>query len=129
MYGEVLDYTRVEVNMMDIQRRKELLEMYKHRKPEMGVISYRCIETGESFLGISTDTKAGFNSMNMKLTANIHPNKRLQELWNKYGSAGFELSVIKVLKYDDPHEDHTDKLENLREQCLAADPNARKIWR
>ena len=39
---------------------------------------------------------------------------------------GFELSVIKVLKYDDPHEDHTAKLESLREQCLAADPNARE---
>ncbi len=45
------------------------------------------------------------------------------------GSEGFELSVIKVLKYDDPHEDHTAKLESLREQCLAADPNARRIWR
>lgn len=65
----------------------------------------------------------------MKLAANWHPNKRLQELWNKYGSEGFELSVIKVLKYDDPNEDHTAELESLREQCLAADPKARKIWR
>ena len=86
-------------------------------------------ETGEVFLGISKDTKSDFNSTNMKLAANWHPNKRLQELWNKYGSEGFELSVIKVLKYDDPHEDHTAKLESLREQCLAADPNARRIWR
>lgn len=33
-----------------------------------------------------------------------------------------------MLKYDDPHEDHTAKLESLREQCLAADPNARSIY-
>lgn len=65
----------------------------------------------------------------MKLEANWHPNKRLQELWSKYGSNGFELSVRKVLKYDDPHEDHSEKLENLKEQCLAADPLARNIWR
>lgn len=114
---------------MDIQRKKELLELYKHRRPEMGVISYRCIETGEAFLGISKDTKSDFNSTNMKLEANWHPNKRLQELWNQYGPEGFERTVVKVLKYDDPNEDHTEKLENLREQCLAADPNARKIWR
>lgn len=115
--------------MMDIKRKKELLEAYKNRHPEMGVISYRCMETGEVFLGISKDTKSGFNSNNMKLSANWHPNKRLQELWNKYGSEGFELAVIKVLKYDDPHADHTAKLESLREQCLAANPNARRIWR
>ena len=115
--------------MMDKKRKKELLEAYKNRHPEMGVISYRCKETGEVFLGISKDTKSDFNSTNMKLASNWHPNKRLQELWNKYGSEGFELSVIKVLKYDDPHEDHTAKLESLREQCLAADPTARRIWR
>ena len=32
---------------MDIKRKKELLEAYKNRYPEMGVISYRCKETGE----------------------------------------------------------------------------------
>jgi len=29
----------------------------------------------------------------------------------------------------DPNEDYTEELENLREQCFAADPKARKIWR
>ncbi|MGI5902059.1 MAG: GIY-YIG nuclease family protein [Desulfitobacteriia bacterium] len=111
---------------MDKKRKKELLEIYKNRRPEMGVISYRCRVTGEVFLGISKDTKSDFNSINMKLEANWHPNKQLQELWNKYGPEGFELSVVKVLEYDDPHEDHTAKLESLREQCFAADPNARK---
>lgn len=114
---------------MDIKRKKELLEAYKNRQPEMGVIAYRCKETGEVFLGISKDTKADFNSINMKLAAKWHPNKRLQELWNKYGSEGFERSVVKVLKYDDPKKDHTAELESLREQCLAADPNARRIWK
>lgn len=95
----------------------------------MGVISYCCKETGDVFLGIAKDTKAEFNSTNAKLAANWHPNKQLQELWNKYGSVCFELSVIKVLKYDNPHENHTEELEDLREQCLAADPNARRIWR
>jgi len=114
---------------MNIKRKKELLEIYKNRHPEMGVISYCCREKGEVFLGISKDTKSDFNSTNMKLAANWHPNKRLQKLWNLYGLEGFELSVIKVLKYDDPHENHTAKLENLREQCLAANPNARRIWR
>ncbi len=115
--------------MMDIKRKKELIEAYKNRHPEMGVISYKCKETGEVFLGISKDTKADFNSNNVKLKAKMHPNKRLQELWNKYGSEGFELSVVQILKYDDPNEDYTDELESLREQCLDANLHARRIWK
>lgn len=114
---------------MDNQRKKELLEAYKVRKPEMGVISFQCIPTGESFLGISKDTKADLNSNRFKLNANWHPNQRLQELWNQYGEAGFEQTAIKVLKYEDPGADHTDKLGNLLTQCLQADTNARRIWK
>lgn len=114
---------------MDLKRKRELLEEYKNRRPEMGVISYLCKETDEVFLGISKDTKADFNSNNVKLKANSHPNKRLQELWKKYGIEGFEISVVKVLKYDDPHEDHTAELEGLRDQCFADNLNARRIWR
>lgn len=114
---------------MDIKRKKQLLEEYKNRRPEMGVISYRCIATNESFLGISKDTKADFNSTSTKLAANYHPNKRLQELWNQYGMEGFELFVVKTLKYENPDDDHTVELEALREQCLAQDKHARRIWR
>lgn len=114
---------------METNRRKQLLEEYKNRCPEMGVISYRCKETDESFLGIATDTKAGFNSVTVKLSSNFHPNKRLLELWNKYGLDGFELSVLKVLKYDNPHDDYTEELEKLRDECLATNPKAKKIWK
>lgn len=111
------------------KKRKEFLEAYKNRCPEMGIISYRCKETDDVFLGISKDTKAGFSSNSAKLLFNGHPNKELQNLWNKYGSGGFELSVVKVLKYDNPNKDHTRELENLRDECLASNPNAKRIWR
>lgn len=114
---------------MNTSRKKELIEQYKNRCPEKGIISYFCMETGESFLGISEDTHADFNSNNVKLSMNMHPNKRLSELWRKYGEDGFERSVIKILKYDDPSEDHTEELEKLREQCLAEDGKARKLWK
>lgn len=114
---------------MDPERKKRLLEEYKNKKPEMGVISFRCIATGEAFFGISKDTRADLNSTRFKLATNYHPNKRLLELWNRYGESNFELSVLKVLKYEDPHADHTDELEELREQCFAEDSEARRIWR
>ena len=114
---------------MDMKKKKELLEEWKNRRPEMGVISFLCKATGESFLGTSKDTKADFNSNRFKLLTGNHPNKRMQELWQQYGEAGFEYVVLKVLKYEDPQEDHTDELEELRELCFANDPQARRIWK
>lgn len=114
---------------MNIKRKKELLEEWKNRHPEMGVISFQCEQTGESFLGISTDTKADYNSNCFKLSMGNHPNKRMQELWNTYGENVFKYAVLKVLKYDDPKEDHMKELEELRERYLLADPHAGRIWR
>lgn len=114
---------------MDKKRKKELLEAYKFRRPEMGIIAYHCKETGDVFLDISKDTNASFNGTNMKLSSNLHPNKDLQSLWNKYGAAAFERTVLEVLKYDDPHKDHSAELEELLEKHLAANPKARRMWR
>lgn len=122
-------YNRGEVRIMDTKRRKELLEEYKHRRRDMGVISLRCKTTGESFLGTSTDVNADFNSNRAKLNMNSHPNKRLLTLWKEHGADDFEFTVRKSLECKDPTEDYTDKLEELREQCLEEDPQASKIWK
>ena len=53
---------------MDKSQKKTLVEEWKNRRPEMGVISLRCRETGETFLGPAKDTKAGFNSIRAKLS-------------------------------------------------------------
>lgn len=114
---------------MDKSQKKALAEAWKNRRPEMGVISLKCKETGETFLGPAGDTKAGFNSIRAKLDGGLHPNRRLQELWKQYGEAGFAFSVAAVLEYDDPLEDHTEELETLRDLCLAENPGAVKIWK
>lgn len=114
---------------MDMKRRRELLEAYKNRRPQMGVISIRCLATGEVFLGTSTDTKADFNSNRAKLSMNGHPNQRLQALWNQYGESGFAFTVPETLDYENREDDHSQELETLRELLLEQDPQARRIWR
>lgn len=114
---------------MNTERKKELLQAYRDRRPEMGVISVRCNPTGNVFLGISRDTRADYNSILAKLRMNGHPNKTLQALWNTHGEEAFTLSLLAELDYDDPHEDHTRKLEALRQDCLDRDPAAEKLWR
>lgn len=114
---------------MDDKRKKELITEYKNRRPDMGVISIKCKETGESFLGASSDTKADINSNRAKLSMGGHPNKRLAELWNQYGESGFEFSVIETLKCESPTDDYKKKLEELRQNCLDQDDKASKIWK
>ena len=80
------------------------------------------------FRGVK-DTKADFNSNRAKLSMGSHPNKRLAALWEQYGEEGFEWSVLKILDYENPEDDHTAELEKLREQCLAEDEKAVKIWK
>lgn len=115
--------------MMDKARRKELLEQYQNRRPEMGVLCFKCKATGESFLAATKDSRGDFNSVRAKLSMNAHPNKHLVALWQQHGKDGFETSMRAVLEYEDPLGDYSDKLEAMVKQCLLADENAKRIWR
>jgi len=114
---------------LNTERRKQLLEEYKNRKPEMGILSFCCTATNEKFLCQSKDTKAHINSNVFQLSAKTHPNKRLQALWNQYSESGFDISVIQVLKYEDPPADYAEKLEKLLAKCLDEDPSAKLVWK
>lgn len=116
-----------EVKCMNIDRKKQLYEEYKNRKPEMGIISYHNKVTGEIFFGISQDTKAGFNRNHFQLSMNMHPNKYLQSLWNQYGEDNFECCLIKKLNYKNVTDNHKDKLKKLLEECFNEYPKANKI--
>ena len=75
---------------MDIKKKRELLEAWENRHPEMGVISFRCSATDETFLATATDIPAKFNRIRFQLSAGNCPNKRLQELWEQYGEDAFD---------------------------------------
>lgn len=112
---------------MDIKRRKELINEWKNRHPEMGIISIYCKTTDNLFLDISKDTRADFNSNKFKLSSNLHPNKQLQKLWNTYDKNEFEFSLVKTLKYKNPNDDQTEKLARLFDEYISEMPNAIKL--
>lgn len=114
---------------MQTDRRKELQDTYKNRRPGMGVVELRCIATGEHFLGITRDVAKEFNSLQAKLDGGSHPNRRLQQLWTEHGADGFVFDVADTLKYDSPEDVTAADLDALRELLLAEDPTARKIWK
>lgn len=114
---------------MKTDRRKELRDAYKNRRPDMGVVELRCLATGERFLGTTRDAAKELNSLRAKLDGGGHPNRQLQQLWNEHGEDGFAFAVVDTLEYDDPEEVTADDLDALRELLLADDPAARKIWK
>lgn len=83
---------------MDMKRKMELLNEWKNRRPEMGLIAITCKSTSEMFVDISTDTQFAFNRHRFQLSANLHPNKRLQQLWQQYGENGFDYCGLESMK-------------------------------
>lgn len=115
---------------MDEKRRKQLLQDYKYRKAEMGIVYFKCTSTGDVFLEASKDTKASINKGSFQIKANLHLNHELQKLWNEYGSDNFEIGVLEVLPYDKDDEnkiDYTEELEALCESKLIDIANAKMI--
>ena len=114
---------------MDMQRKRQLTENYKNRKPEMGVLSFYCKETGDTFLYASKDIPAYRNGTLFKMACNGHPSKLMQSLWNTYGEDSYEISVLELLKYDNPNDDHEQELEDMLLKYLELNRNAGRIWK
>ena len=114
---------------MQTDRRKELRDAYKSRRPDMGVVELRCTATGQRFLGITRDAAKELNSLRAKLNGGGHPNRPLQQLWSEHGENGFDFRVADTLEYENPEDVSADDLQALRDLLLAEDPEARKIWK
>lgn len=98
----------------------------------MGVLSFRCKPTGESFLLASRNISADTNGVAFKLNSGYHPNRHLLELWERYGEENFTVEVVETLDYrdesDDP-ADYKDELDQLCDLCLERGENASLLWK
>ena len=112
---------------MDKTMKKELVSEWKERRPEVGVMSVKCMETGEEFYASTRDSSTWFNRHRFELNAGNHRNRRLQELWNTYTESGFSFSVVSTLKYDELSNVKASDLKELLEICLLENPNAKKL--
>ena len=112
---------------MDKEKKKELVSEWKERHPEMGVVSVKCTATEDQFYDVSKDTSIWFNRHRFELNANQHRNKRLQELWNTYGEAGFEFTTVSELEYEKVEDVKASDLKELLEICLLENPKAKKL--
>lgn len=108
-----------------MDRRKQLKDEYKLRKPPMGVLDFYCKASGQSYLVCAPDITATINSIKMRLGFNGNMNKALQADWQRYGESGFDIRVAASLDYEENHEgDYTDELLLLRMELMEQNPSA-----
>lgn len=101
---------------MDPQRKKELKELYKQLKPDMGILAVKHTSSNKYYLEGTQDLKSTVNSIKFKLNFGNHPNKELQKAWTEYGEDCFTIEVLEKLEYDkdESKTDYSEELEILK---------------
>jgi len=109
---------------MDNNKKKELQEQYKNRHPEMGIVCWKCGD--DMWVAPSLDTKADFNGTSFQLKLGSWPNREMQSAYKKNPDS-FEWKVLKVLKYEDLSEDHTEDLQILMMEVTEEYPDVKPM--
>lgn len=107
-------YKNCEDNIMDNIKKKELINAYKQREIEMGIIQIYNKITKYSYVDICKNLYKPFEGIKFQLNMGKFKAKALQKDWDNYGEEAFEFIVVEKLK---PREGSTDKekIDDLKE--------------
>jgi hypothetical protein len=109
---------QTKMEQSSINRRKELIRLYKEIKPEAGVYQIKNTKNSKVYV-VSTVNLKTMNGKRMMLDGGTHKNKKLQEEWNKFGGEAFSLEVLEILKEkEDGFFDKTEELKKLENKWL-----------
>jgi hypothetical protein len=92
--------------------RKELIRQYKETPRPMGVFRVHDTVADRSFVGTSRDLPSMLNRQRFQLEHGSHPNRELQEDWNRLGAGAFAFEVVDTLKPSEQAD--SDSAEDLR---------------
>lgn len=95
-----------------MNRRKELKELYKTMKPDMGIFIIKSNINDKCYIEVTQDLKGTINSTKFRLDLGKHINKDLQKQWKEHGESSFTIEMLEKLKYD-KDEAKTDYSEEL----------------
>lgn len=99
-----------------MDRKKQLKELYKQMKPDMGVYIVESKLEKKCHIEATSNLKSGINSTVFKLNLGAHPNKNLQQAWSEHGEDKFEIRVLDQLEYskDESKTDYSNDLAELQ---------------
>ncbi len=103
-----------------MKTRKELKEEYKQKKFRMGIFCITNTVNGKIFIGSSLDLVAIWHAQRFQLNAGMHPNEKLQQDWNQFGSENFMYEIIEeIIQSDETTIDYNKEVKVL--EALAMD--------
>lgn len=99
--------------------RKTLIRRFKETPTQMGVFRIHNTTENKTFLGVSRDVPAALNRHRAQLNMNAHPQKELQDDWNRLGNGVFVFELLDTLSHDKrPDFDPTRDLRELEQLWL-----------
>ena len=99
--------------------KKELKELYKQMKPDMGVFFLvdETLKKGQVFA--VADLKSRINRVRFQLEMGSSPWREIQREWNSSGADRWDFRVLEHLDYDEDETktDYAEDLELLKMEC------------
>jgi hypothetical protein len=100
-----------EMEVLNMDRKKELQQQYKEMKKDAGVYQVRNIKNQKILVEVTPDLKT-INGKIFQLKMGGHKNIQLQEEWKQFGEDAFVFEVLEVL--EEKEEGFFDKKEELK---------------
>lgn len=100
-----------------MDRKRELKELYKQMKTEMGIFIIESKSNNKYYLETTQNLKGRMNSVKFQLeSGGFRINEKLQEEWKQQGSQDFELKILEILEYDkdESKTDYSEELEIMK---------------
>lgn len=88
---------------------------FKERTSPKGVFSFRCLTTGETWVGGSSHLDTERNSLVFQLKAGLHMKPRLQQAWRTHGEDAFAFEILEQIEEDVPSIGLKDLLRDCAE--------------
>jgi len=95
-----------------------MVRQYKETPRPAGVFAVRNINEDKLLIGVSTDLPGMLNRQRFQLEMGSHPDKVLQEDWNRLGPDAFGFEVLDELEPVSEAPDVSEDLSVLRDEWL-----------
>lgn len=99
-----------------MDKRKELKELYKNMKPDMGIFIIKSTFNNKYCIEGTQDLKGTINGSKFRLNCGNYSNRGLQKEWKEHGKESFTIEILENLKYDKDESkiDYTEDLAILK---------------
>lgn len=99
-----------------MEKRAEIKRIYKEKPKQAGIFQIINTTNGKILLCSSRNLEGKLNKHRFQLSIQRHPNRELQEDWDRHGEFSFRFEIAEIVQVkDDPKFNLDDELSLLEE--------------